>query len=164
MLSAAAIAFAISSAGIKLPPLPESEVICLAQNVYHEARNQSQLGQIAVTHVVLNRVRSERYPNTACNVIKQAKWYGGRLVKNKCQFSWYCDGKPDINPENPANKEAWEEALQMAMSSYMMYYMGQDVTNGAMYYHANYVNPWWNAHFERVAKIGTHIFYKRKST
>ena len=37
---------------------------CLALNVYHEAKNQSLIGQVAVAQVVMNRVHDERYPNT----------------------------------------------------------------------------------------------------
>ena len=162
MLTSTIIALAMAQSGLNLPPLPKEEVICLAQNIYHEARNQSERGQVAVTHVVLNRMESKRYPNTACKVIKQARYRDGRLIRDKCQFSWYCDGRPDVNPDRPVDKESWVKALQVALDSYLLYHLGFDVTDGATYYHASYVRPWWRKHFQRVAKIGTHIFYKRK--
>lgn len=162
MLTSTVIALMMTTSGINLPALSEEEVICLAQNVYHEARDQSVRGQVAVTHVVLNRMKSDRYPSTACKVIKQARWKDGQIIRDKCQFSWYCDGRPDVNPARPREKDAWEKSLQVALDSYMLYHLGMDVTDGATYYHASYVRPWWRRHFERVAKIGTHIFYRRK--
>ena len=63
-------------------------LVCLALNIYFEARNQPTSGQIAVAEVTLNRVASRNYPNTVCGVVKQSN-------KNGCAFSWYCDGKSD---------------------------------------------------------------------
>ena len=78
------------------------ESYCLAENVYHEARNQPKVGQMAVMSVTLNRVNDPRYPNTICGVTKQGptrpSWQDETVmipIKHKCQFSWYCDGKSD---------------------------------------------------------------------
>ena len=78
------------------------EVTCLAENMYYEARNQSFAGQLAVSNVVMNRVADDRYPDTICEVVKQGpvrpSWKGtGEMipVRNRCQFSWWCDGKSD---------------------------------------------------------------------
>ena len=49
-------------------------VFCLALNIYYEARNQPVVGQIAVSQVVLHRVKDKRYPNTVCKVVRQAKY------------------------------------------------------------------------------------------
>ena len=117
MLTSTVIALAITTSGITLPPLSKEDVVCLAQNVYHEARDQSERGQVAVTHVVLNRMKSDRYPGTACKVIRQAMWENGQIVKDKCQFSWYCDGRPDVNPDRPTEKDAWEKSLQIALDA-----------------------------------------------
>jgi len=46
-------------------------LICLALNVYHEARSQSLVEQIAVAQVVVNRVNDDRYPDSICGVVKQ---------------------------------------------------------------------------------------------
>ena len=83
-------------------------VVCLALNVYHEAKNQPFEGQVAVAQVVLNRVKDERFPNTICEVVEQGPVYESWKTrndptlepvywpeKNRCQFSWYCDGKSD---------------------------------------------------------------------
>ena len=50
-------------------------LFCLALNVYHEAKNQSLIGQIAVAQVTMNRVRDDRYPSTVCEVVKQGPTY-----------------------------------------------------------------------------------------
>ena len=84
-------------------------IVCLALNVYHEAKNQSLAGQIAVAEVVMNRVDDPRYPNNVCDVVKQGltyKWKPSVPIRNQCQFSWYCDGKSDVAKE----KDAWEES------------------------------------------------------
>ena len=86
----------------------ERSAECIALNMYHEARNQGSAGILAVTAVVFNRVKDKRFPNTVCEVIKQGptreSWKTKQTpeddavyypVKNKCQFSWYCDGKGD---------------------------------------------------------------------
>ena len=78
------------------------EATCLAENVYHEARNQPLAGQMAVISVTINRVNDDRFPNSICEVVKQGphrpSWKGtGEMIpiRHKCQFSWYCDGKSD---------------------------------------------------------------------
>ena len=71
-------------------------LVCLALNVYHEARDQPFIGQVAVAQVVMNRVKDERYPDDVCGVVKQGltySWDTDYPVLNRCQFSWYCDGK-----------------------------------------------------------------------
>ena len=82
--------------------VPDSEVSCLADNVYFEARNQGTAGWAAVIAVTLNRVDDNRFPDTVCEVVKQGphrpSWKGtGEMipVRHRCQFSWYCDGKSD---------------------------------------------------------------------
>ena len=80
-----------------------TEVTCLAKNMYFEARSEGVAGLVATTQVVYNRLESEDYPNTICGVIEQAKlsqWWLKekgikKPIKNKCQFSWFCDGYSD---------------------------------------------------------------------
>lgn len=129
---------------------------CLAKNIYFEARNQSDTGMIAVSHVVLNRVDSNKFPNDICSVVTQAKKRGGKLIRHKCQFSWYCDGLSDY----PRDKVAWEHAKRLADDAYRLHDVGFDVTNGSTYYHAKNVNPSWASAFERVVDIDDHKFYR----
>jgi hypothetical protein len=125
------------------------EIECLAQNIYFEARSESEQGQLAVGHVVMNRVADKHYPNSACEVVKQ----GGEKRRNRCQFSWWCDGRSD----QPMNNKAWEQSVELARTIYMGY--TKDPTDGALWYHADYVNPRWSGTLVLVKKIGHHLFY-----
>ena len=55
------------------PFFKNNEITCLAKNMYFEARSEGIAGVVATTQVVYNRVNSEEYPNTICEVIEQAK-------------------------------------------------------------------------------------------
>jgi len=132
-------------------------LVCLALNVYHEAKNQSLIGQIAVAQVVMNRVKDERYPNTVCEVDKQGPTYSWKKdypVKNRCQFSWYCDGKSD----KPKEGHAWDTAITVAHGVY--YGNLDDFVEGATHYHAYYVTPSWASTKTYIARIDDHIFYR----
>ena len=136
----------------------ETALMCMAFNIYHEANNQSMLGQIAVGQVVMNRVEDSRFPDTVCEVVKQAVTYKGtnKPVIHKCQFSWYCDGKKD---EPNYNSKSWSKALR-----YAVIVLGGDITlditNGATHYHATYVRPAWAKTKTRTTRIDRHIFYR----
>ena len=137
--------------------LLETAFICLALNTYHEAKNQSLVGQVATTQVVMNRVADSRYPNTVCEVVKQGPKYKGSdvPVRHKCQFSWFCDGKDDT----PKNEKAWRKAQDVA---FLVIYdkIKLDVTEGATHYHATYVRPSWAKTKTRTTRIEKHIFYR----
>ena len=120
------------------------QIQCLAENAYFEAGNQSQKGKIAVTHVVMNRVKDERFPKSACAVVHQKS-------RGVCQFSWVCEGKKRIR-----NMVMFADATRAAEDVYLG--NTNDVTRGAKFYHANYVHPNWG--MTRVAQIGAHIFYR----
>ena len=136
----------------------ETALMCMAFNIYHEANNQSMLGQIAVGQVVMNRVEDSRFPDTVCEVVKQAVTYKGtdKPVLHKCQFSWYCDGKKD---EPNYDSKAWSKALK-----YAVVVLGGnitlDFTEGATHYHATYVRPAWAKTKTRTTRIDRHIFYR----
>jgi len=115
----------------------QEEVRCLAENIYWEARNQEEEGRIAVAQVTLNRVSDSRFPNTICGVVKQTKYYpSGRIDLHSCQFSWYCDGKPDEPYENEMN--AWNESLALATS--VLFDRPSDNTKGALWYHSKKIS------------------------
>ena len=77
---------------------------CLALNIYHEAKGESELGQRAVAYVTLNRAHDPAYPDDICDVVYQAVKKNGVPVKNQCQFSWYCDGKDDEPTDEESDK------------------------------------------------------------
>ena len=136
----------------------ETALMCMAFNMYHEARNESMLGQIAVGQVVMNRVWDKRFPNTVCEVVKEAVTYKGtnKPVLHKCQFSWYCDGaKDDVNKDS----KAWRYSLEYA-SIVLSSRIVLDITEGATHYHATYVRPAWARTKTRTTRIDRHIFYR----
>jgi spore germination cell wall hydrolase CwlJ-like protein len=132
------------------------QVECMALNIYYESRGSNLADKAAVADVVLNRVNDTRYPNTVCEVVKQGlQDANGNMRRNKCQFSWYCDGKAD----NPQNQDLYVEAQSIAWN---MVEEGKyrGITEGATHYHATYVNPRWASTLQLVGRIGAHIFYR----
>ena len=133
---------------------------CLAQNIYFEAGNQPFAGKLAVANVTLNRVNDLQFPETVCEVVYQAKsyqksWKGTMIPKRgMCQFSWYCDGKSD----EPKDSVTWIESIRIA--DIALESSNFDITDGALWYHANYVHPYWADHLTYVIQIETHLFYK----
>ena len=132
------------------------EMWCLAQNIYYESRSSNRADRMAVADVVMNRVNHTYYPDTVCGVVQQGKQHAsGAMKRNKCQFSWYCDGKSDW----PVDMDAWVEAQQIAYNM-VVHYDARGLTEGATHYHATYVSPAWARDFALIGRIGEHIFYR----
>ena len=124
---------------------------CLAMALYYEARGEGLKGMQAVATVILNRVEHPDFPKSICEVIKE-----DRGPKDyDCQFSFYCDGKA----ENPRNLAAWSTARDVARQALD----GEILNNGATYFHAVNVKPFWADNFKPIGKIGNHVFYKDQS-
>lgn len=142
--------------------ISNEEKVCLQQNIFFEARNQSTLGQVAVAWVTLNRMKSNTYPNTICGVVKQGhKNKDGSMVRHKCQFSWYCDGKSDKVPSNSIAQRAWEDAGLVAEVVLLDWAKNQESpVKESVMYHADYVNPYWASSYEKVTQVDSHIFYR----
>lgn len=135
----------------------KAERDCLAQNIYHEAMGESELGQRAVAYATINRTKDERYSPSICGVVHQAVTdANGKPLKNKCQFSWYCDGKPD----EIKDLEAYSKALAVATIVINTYGNSFDPTMGATMYHTDDVKPEWRKSFSKTTEIENHIFYK----
>jgi len=149
------------------------EARCLAENIYHEARNQGTAGWLAVAAVTLNRVTDRRFPNTICEVVFQAETTESWRTKSKdvpdieriyypvrhrCQFSWYCDGKPDDINQLGIYMDIMQFSKILLTSRVMMF----DITDGATFYHADYVMPSWAKSKIKTIEIGDHIFYRWK--
>ena len=143
----------------KLEQAKQRDIQCLAENIYHEARSESVTGQRAVAWVTMNRANDPRYPNSICEVVYQAKTdSAGRPLRNQCQFSWYCDGSKDV----VANKERWEQAVEIAEQVLQHWGKSPDPTVGAVMYHAIWMDqrPFWAGSYTRVVRIDNHVFYK----
>lgn len=130
------------------------EIECLTRNIYHEARGEETVGQIAVAYVTVNRRDHDYFPDTICDVVKQGvQDRAGNMIRYQCQFSWYCDGRSDRMRD--------EEARDIAYNIAEWVYDGkeEDPTNGALFYHAEWVNPDWASKVDEEAQIGIHVFY-----
>lgn len=139
-----------------LLPQAKKQVDCLAENIYFESKGEPKIGQVAVAFVTMNRVNSNLFPKDVCQVVKQQ-------VNNTCQFSWYCEEKPramsvrkDLtNYHNPV----YNDILETAVNVYLHYDKLSDPTNGALFFHAVYVQPGWK-NLKKTVVIGKHIFYR----
>ncbi len=136
-------------------PLPPSvfsakEQKCLANAIYFEARGETLRGQAAVAQVVLNRVRNPSYPGTICGVV-----YQNENLKNRCQFSFACDGKKDRITSPSSYKTAQDIAMAVTAGKIFL----PEVASSTHYY-AQYVKPRWARSMEKMKKIGLHIFYR----
>ena len=157
------------------------EVYCMSQNIYFEARHESMVGKIAVAHVVMNRIKSKDFPDTVCKVVKQGpvreswktkkdptlakedrKYYPRR---DRCQFSWYCDGHRDMlwvtykdGTVIEQNMTAWRDSIHTALFV-MNDKWSMDPTDGAtFYYNPNIANPAWAGKYKETAVFGNHRF------
>lgn len=136
--------------------LADSERQCLAQAIYHEARGESEAGQMAVANVIINRAFSKKYPSTICGVVFQNADKG----RYKCQFTFACDGRSDEGTE----RAAWKRSLKLAEVAFAEFQQGERpnvVPGSVLYYHTTAVAPKWSHTFRRVASIGSHIFYSQ---
>jgi spore germination cell wall hydrolase CwlJ-like protein len=123
----------------------EQELICLAENIYHEARGEWDRGQIAVAHVTLNRVDHPHWPDTICEVVYEP-W----------QFSWTAYDVEDVM----SDPVAWERAVYFAIDAFLG--RSEDPTDGAVFYHTTWLDlPGWAQHetTEEYITIGEHVFY-----
>lgn len=131
----------------------QKDLDCLALNIYREAGHEPFEGKVAVAQVTLNRVADPNFPKTVCGVVYEKTSVYSKVI---CQFSWYCDAN---HRNRKINQEAYADSYAVAKKVYLEGFK-LDGLNQALYYHADYVDPNWK--FERIMKIGTHIFYKDK--
>ncbi|MDX5412813.1 MAG: cell wall hydrolase [Rhodobacterales bacterium] len=122
---------------------------CLARNIYHEARGEDIDGQIAVAQVTMNRVMSEKYPDTICEVVREDRgpkpW--------DCQFSWWCNGKPNT----PTDFEAYQLAAIVAAE--VIKGEPEDYVGGALHYVAeSAMDRGWVRNMTVYGQIGRHVF------
>ncbi len=131
----------------------EKQLSCLSKNIYFEAGRESFEGKVAVAQVTMNRVNSGVFPNDICDVVFQKTKVYDKFV---CQFTWSCERGPKVK-SNKEYAESQEVAKKVLLENFRL-----PSLHGAMYYHADYVNPNWN--LPKITKIGRHIFYgARKS-
>jgi len=136
------------------PTVFADAVNCLALNIYHEAKNQSVVGMVAVAETTMNRVQDERWPSTVCEVVKQRR-------NGVCQFSWYCDGKSDRPKIHiPLERHKWIVSIHIAQA--VIENGTRPITHGSLWYHSVKVKPYWADAYQQTVQIEDHIFYGEK--
>ena len=159
------------------------ELKCMAENIYFEGRAEPLMGKVAIGHVVMNRVASDRHPDTICEVVHEGphreswKTRGKAVadserkffpIRNKCDFSWYCDGERDIiwvsymdGTIIEANMTAWRDSVHMALM--VMNGDLKDNTGGAdHYYNYHIASPYWAGSMTHTVYHGNHRFMKEQ--
>ena len=116
-----------------------NSVICLAKNIYHEARGEPLAGKLAVAKVTINRVESRQFADTICGVVYE-----------RGQFSWTANRSLKVR-----DRDAWEESLNIARDAV---HNGLDeIKLSALYFHSAAIKP--KPAKKRITKIGKHVFY-----
>ena len=129
----------------------QTQLDCLARNIYHEAGSEPFEGKVAVAQVTINRTENGAFPSDICKVVYQKNIVYEKVL---CQFSWYCTAEGTKKPMNgPMYTESMEVAKKVLLEGFRL----PDLKN-ALYYHADYVNPGWGK--KPIAKIGHHVFYQ----
>ena len=120
-----------------------ADLACLAEAVYFEARGTGVTGESAVAHVVVNRARSPKFPDSVCGV-----------VGDGCQFSYRCDGRPDVLADPRARGHAYRVAETVLEGA-------PDITQGALFFHSARANPGnWFSSRPRIGSFGGNVFYR----
>lgn len=126
----------------------EDTLTCLSRTLYWEAKGVERDEMEAVASVVMNRLAHDGFPKTICDVVKQGSETG------PCQFSWWCDGRPDhVREEEPY--EMATDVARIALNGKL-----KDRTDGALYFHDKRVSPSWANEFKRTLEAGDFYFYK----
>lgn len=137
----------------------QKQIQCLADNIFFEAAYEPDEGKKAVAFVTMNRVNSSFFPNTVCDVVKQK-------TTKVCQFSWYCEETPKrlsyTKQLTSGQQRVYNEIHDLAKYVYLKYEFLKDPSNGALFYHADYVNPKWANMMIYTTTIGRHIFYTKE--
>jgi spore germination cell wall hydrolase CwlJ-like protein len=129
-----------------------TDLQCLAENIYFEARGEPLAGQYAVAEVTLNRTHARYFPHSICQVVHEARWDPNRR-RFVADFSWTERGAlfPEEGP-------AWRQAMAVADAAYEE--LHAPVVPGALYYHATNIRPGWAGNRKVIATIGNHVFYR----
>jgi spore germination cell wall hydrolase CwlJ-like protein len=129
-----------------------TDLQCLAENVYFEARGEPLAGQYAVAEVTLNRTHARNFPHSICQVVHESRWDASRR-RFVADFSW-----TELRALSPEDGAAWKQAMAVASAAYDD--LHAPVVPGALFYHATNIQPGWSKSRRIVATIGNHVFYR----
>ena len=127
---------------------------CLSEALYHEARGESEKGQLAVAGVIYNRVVSSHFPNTVCEVVEQENSRG-------CQFSYRCDGLPNDpkREQDKATASLLADAFLNGGRKEMLQDAGISTRHQPLFYHTTQIKPYWSKELRELYTVENHIFY-----
>jgi spore germination cell wall hydrolase CwlJ-like protein len=128
--------------------IDETELECLAKNIFYEAPMEPYQGKLAVATVTMNRVRHKQFPKTICEVVYQRNNRG-------CQFSWTC------GPRSPFNQKIFQIAHEIALDV-LTNNTHIPILKNSLYFHNTTVTPNWSF-AQPVTQIGNHIFYELRT-
>lgn len=133
----------------------ETALLCLAANIYHEARGEPVMGRHAVAQVTMNR--AGRDPANICSVVAKPKQFS--WVNKSFGLARFEDGKIVLTSKGaPRDEDAWNAAVKIAVVTLNGRML--DFTKGARFYHAKSVKPIWRHSLEKIASYGNHLFYR----
>lgn len=121
-------------------------LICMALNIYHEARGTPYNNQLGVGLVTMNRVRQTK--RSICEVVYERRG-------PSAQFSW--TAKPTAKTRY-LELESWDRAQQIAYE--VIYEQPKDITRGATYFHERSIRPAWASRAKAKTVIGAHVFIR----
>lgn len=127
-------------------------LLCLAANIYHEARGEPVMGQYAVALVTLNRAKQE--PEQVCQEVfkrSQFSWTIGNV--KKVGTGWQLTARM-----LPKDAHAWWMATRIAQTA--LAGRMPDFTQGSRFYHSLQVAPAWRHAMVATRVVGNHLFYK----
>ena len=136
-----------------------TDIDCLTANIFFEGRNQTIEGQKRIAKTVIIRLNDIRFKASICGVITAGKYVNGKVVKNKCHYSWFCDGltdRPNLN--NVLEHRAWGVSQEIAQGM-----LSGELTHDsiATHYHTLKSSPYWKDSPKMVYldKEDGHLFY-----
>jgi len=136
----------IGTESIPEPPATlrnQSDEMCLAVAIYHEARGETATGRAAVASVILRRAAvPHRWGDRVCDVVVPV------------QFSFV---RKDLGFPAITERRAWNEAWLLA--HVLTRRPPFPELRGADHYHTKAVAPSWRKQMVKVIQIGQHVFY-----
>lgn len=128
-------------------PLDDA-ISCLARSIYWETKGTDQREMESVANVIMNRLGNARFPTTLCGVVQQGSETG------RCQFSWWCDGRPDEADEPDQYARALDVARR-ALNGTL-----PDSTGGALFFHHRDIDPGWFSELIMTVETPEFLFYR----
>lgn len=132
----------------------DSEKVCLAKAIYHEARGEPEVGKKGVAKIVINRKFHKDFPKTVCKVVNQINYVRGNRV---CQFSWVC-----TNNRIDWSSNSWKEAKSLSESILTHKIELPNLGPNVLFFKASYCKRRLGKGMKFVAKLGNSNFYSKK--